>query len=200
MTLRRSLLSLASVGLCAVAALGQQESHVHLRGGEPAIESEIGPLTLEGVPLNLGGKRSILGWDRVDHIEGPRAAEFEPFRAIAADLWRARFRIERADYTAAEPLVEALADRFAMKSGPSAAVVHASLLRCRVERGASISAVIPWLHYVAANDDTFAAGSVLTVGELGAVLIDPELGLAPELPPIWLDLPPTQALYPCQQS
>ncbi|MFZ4574248.1 MAG: hypothetical protein ACOYN0_07605 [Phycisphaerales bacterium] len=164
------------------------------RGGEPAFEAIDASMTDAGLSCVLDGQRRVFGWDKVRDVSGPGAGDFEQFRALADALWRARFRIERGDFGGAEPLLDAVAARYEKGVGPSAAVVHAGLVRCRVERGAAASAVLPWLRLVAAGEDISVVGSVLNRGKFGAALVDQEYLLAPKLPPIWIDLAAARAL------
>lgn len=183
-----------SLALLAHAAGGGVNATVVPRGGEPAFDVVDAVVSDAGVGFSVGGKRQVLGWDRVRELTGEAAGEFEPYRDLSERVWRARFRVERGDFENAEPLLEELATTYALKSGPTAGVIHAGMLRCRVERGATASAVIPWLHFVASGDDLSSSSSLLSMGRFGMALIDAEMMLAPELPPIWLDLPATRAI------
>lgn len=78
-------------------------------------------------------------------VEGPLAADFEPLRADARALARARSRLARGDAPGAEEIYDSLWSHVAATPGPTRAEVAAGLLACRVQRGAWTSAVDAWL-------------------------------------------------------
>src|SRR5690606_16150177 len=120
-------------------------------------------------------------------------ADAAPYMPTAEDAWRARTRLERADAVGAEPLFEDLFDRTRAWRGPTRAVIAEGLLRCRIRRGAQIGAIDPWLALLEARASALAGIHPYALdwahrAGLGEVL-DPATGLAPGLPPMWLDWP-----------
>jgi hypothetical protein len=171
-------------------------STIILRGGAAPQEGVVVAVDLAGVHLNEGDRVRVISWDRVSRVDGAAASISEPFLPVAHGLWRARIRIEKGDFEGAEPLLEPLIERFNGVCGPTSAVFHASLMRCRMERGAISLALVPWLRLVAAGTEQVGTDSapLLQFGTLGISLIDPAFGLAPDLPPMFLDLPSTRSL------
>ncbi len=125
-----------------------------------------------------------VAWDRVRKV-GDANTPSERTRTLARTAWRARTRLERDDWRAAEPLFESLFETFDAAAGPTAATVAEGLLRCRLRRGAQASAVFPWLaHRRIINQQP--PGQSWLGGHIDLPpVIDPSTGLAPGLPPIW---------------
>src|SRR5690606_25081264 len=125
--------------------------------------------------------------------EGPRADEAAPFMDLAEQVWRARRRLERGDAVSAEPLLEDLFAQTRSWRGPTRAVIAEGLMRCRLRRGAQVGAIEPWLALLDARAsaapgiEPWATEWARDAG-LGAVQ-DAATGLAPALPPMWLDWP-----------
>ncbi len=169
---------------------------VQLRAGEAPPSGQIvlvdsagvhfGPPPIEGKPLV---ETTVVPWDRIRSIDGtPDAAKYAD---IADQVWRARTRLERADFISAEPIFEQLFAQYKSQRGATAAVVAEGLLRCRLRRGAHILAIEPWLAMVRATatprtpvlHEAWASEAGL------AGVLDPATGLIPALPPIWLSWP-----------
>ena len=89
--------------IMSASALGQ----VELRGDEVAPPGQVVAMDEAGVHLGTGaGARTmVIGWDRVRRVHGQMPAEFA---GTADKAWRARTRVERGDFIAAEPLLEDL--------------------------------------------------------------------------------------------
>jgi hypothetical protein len=137
----------------------------------------------------------VLSWDRVAKVEGDLAPEAAPFMPVAERLWRARSRLDRGDFVGAEPLFEELFPQFAGRRGPTAAVVAGGLLRCRIGTGAQTAAVAPWLAYLSAlGENEQASIGAPELDPTAGPIIDPATGLAPSLPPVWVNLPSVQSL------
>lgn len=161
--------------------------------------AEVGPQGV-GVDVQIDGRpaRKTVGWDRVKAVAGERAAAAEPFAALSDALWRARARLERGDWIAAEPLLAPLADRYAGDAGkgPSAAMVFDGLLRCRLGRGARSGSIGAWLQLLAVYQRSGVSGVSWEppAGWVGGTIdalpvLDLRTGLAPALPPIWVGEP-----------
>jgi hypothetical protein len=101
------------------------------------------------VTVAQGDGQSVISWDRVRAVQSASHAVIAAgFAERAEQLWRARTRVERGDFASAEPLLDALASGGAEGfTGPSAALVHESLLRCRLHRGSVTGAVWAWLDW-----------------------------------------------------
>lgn len=155
--------------------------------------SKVVAVDARGVTTETDGALRLIGWDQVSLVTGTFAEAFEPFRAVATDAWRARVRLERGDLAAAEPIFERLFSAYAGQSGPTAGVIGAGLMRCRLERGAQVGAIEPWLAFVQSREPsgkdgaTFESSGTWTLDRAtGRPAIDELSGLAPGLPPIWL--------------
>lgn len=194
----------ASVSILALLVALVANGQVVLRGGGTPPSGEIAEVTDEGVVIETGraqdGPRSsskvIIGWDRVRDVEGAFAGEAQAYEQVATDAWRARYRLERGDTVAAEPIFERLFERYRGESGPTAAIIAEGLLACRLHRGAQAGAVEPWLSLMMAEAER-ARGPVWFERDRSESMervIDPATGLAPALPPIWLDSPASRAI------
>lgn len=151
--------------------------------GEPV---SVGP---DGVVIarerGADGKPSrtvTIGWDRVREVTGTLAGESAKYAGIADKAWRARTRMERGDWVAAEPLFEELFGEYRGRSGPTAMAVSSGLLRCRISRGAQTGAIEPWITYVRSSAGPNAGDQV---DPETSKLIDPGTGLVGTLPPMW---------------
>lgn len=174
--------------LCSGSAAFAQGSEVQLRGGKSSPPGGVSACTPEGVVIAsaLTGK-IVIGWDRVRTVTGEHAEEARAYADIADKSWRAVSRLERGDIPAAEPLFEELFADYAGSEGPTAAAIAGGLLRCRLDRGAHTLAVAAWLAWLHADTPGSQLDSSNDVRDV--LMADPETGLVPELPPIWLDLP-----------
>ena len=183
--------SAATIGVFAFVAFAQaQPSSLQLRSGaEPPPGSIVG-CTAEGVVVAspITGEITI-GWDKIRAVSGEHAADANEYMDVADKAWRAMSRLDRGDISAAEPLLEELFADYAGQRGPTASVVCAGLLRCRLERGAHTLAVGAWLAWLHTRDGGVAPGFGAGDGASLTPATDDETGLAPELPPIWLGLP-----------
>jgi len=131
----------------------------------------------------------------------------------AVELWRARVRIERCDFQAAEPVLERLAPAMVGAGGPTGALVAEGLLTCRLAREARSPALFAWLGWLrivrsGPGLPDAPAGSLVapptvaaTAWEggrlqrlVGARPVDSASGLVPALPPIWIPGASTDAL------
>jgi hypothetical protein len=132
---------------------------------------------------------------------------------LALDVWRARQRLERGDFQAAEPVLDRLASAVIPAGGPTGALVAEGLLTCRLSRDARTAALFSWLDWLrivragpgipdAPAGSLVAPPAVITTlwegGRLaprvGSSPIDRTSGLVPELPPIWVPGAATEAL------
>lgn len=199
-------------GATASASAGTSVAVLRGNAGEvAAFAVGAGGVTVEAVAAAGGAagggapSRQVLGWDRVARVEGDLSAEAAAYAALATDAWRARARLERGDVAAAEPIFEALFVTQRGQTGPTAALVGGGLMRCRLERGAQVAAVGPWLAYVRAVDDGSGVpagggggggsggGSWMLDRVTGRLVLDEASGLAPGMPPIWMATPAVRA-------
>lgn len=212
-----ALIVLAS-GACASA----QQSSIEIR---PAVAGDA-PRRVDGVAETAGPGGVV-----IRQGDGPTAMRtviaIELFRAIpptektpapgldrlSLDAWRARQRLERGDYPAAEPLLDRLAPTVLPAGGPTGAAIAEGLITCRLARDARTTALfawMDWLRIVRAGPGVAdaPAGSLIapptvvaTTWEggrldprVGLSPIDRDSGLVPQLPPIWLPGAATEAL------
>jgi hypothetical protein len=180
----------ALAGALVAAGVGQ----VVLRGIDAAPAGAVSAVDLSGVVIGEGGSARVVGWDRVKSVGGDKAEAATAFAQTADAAWRARTRLERGDFIAAEPLFERLFEEYRGQSGPTAAVVAEGLLRCRVRRAAHVAAVDPWLALLAARQGVgnWDKGEWASEAGLGSVL-DAGTGLCPSVPPIFLNWPSVAA-------
>lgn len=198
----------------ALALVLTASTQVTLRGGEATPAGEIVAVDAGGVWLGppapapaapqqndpAGSTRRsldaptaapvlVIPWDRIKTVSGQFAAQAASFHDAAELAWRARTRLERSDFPAAEPLFEKLfVEQFRSQTGPTAAVVDEGLLRCRIHRAAHAASIEPWLALLrTGNVQTAPVLHANWAAESGlAPIIDPQSGLCPGLPPMWL--------------
>ncbi|MCP3905435.1 MAG: hypothetical protein GY715_17560 [Planctomycetes bacterium] len=176
----RSARTLALIGIAAVAAGAgvAAAGTVERRGALEPLHGKVS-VSDDGVMVD----RSFVPWDRVRRVEtdGPEPA-LDRRLATAADLWRARSRVERGDFRLAEPLLERLFESTRGQSGVTRLVVAEGLLRCRLDRGANAAAVIPALETA-----RLRRAGVRTVSYEGLrPVIDEATALCPQLAPAWI--------------
>lgn len=177
-------MSAGALTIAVAALLGA----VQLRGGV-RIDAPIEEVTREGV--RLGGEAPrMIGWDRVLRVDEEHREAAEQYKAVADAAWRARTRLARGDVRLAEPLFEELFESYRDSAGPTSLVVAEGLLRCRLSRGAQAAAVAPWLETLRIR----ATGESLAGEPPLPPAIDEETGLAPALPPVWLDTPSLETI------
>lgn len=201
---------------CAAGIVGAPRAtsaQVYLRGQETPLSAEVLNADVAGVFVSEGSAAGgaaaaadakpkatkIVSWDRVREVKGTHGTEAARYAAMAEDLWRARTRIERGDFAAAEPLLEKTARGLQNQPlvGPSAAVLEEGLLRCRLHRGAQASAVFAFLRWRAVADSAQTTGTRASWmgGTFDAPpVIDTQLSLSPALPPVFLDDAAVQAM------
>jgi hypothetical protein len=171
---------------------------VELRGDSGSAGGEVRAIDITGITLgdDGAGRRFLVGWDRVRATRGAASIASAVFAPVAADVWRARSRIERDDWRAAEPLFEQLFTVYRGNGGPTAAVVAEGLLRCRLRRASQASAVWAWLELVRVHREREkpVAGSPPPLPPpqwVGGVIAmravrDEQTSLVAALPPVWL--------------
>lgn len=178
-----------------VSAGQDAASSLVMRGGAEVPKGEVIAVDRDGVSVRTSEKVVVLSWDRVAEVRGAHAAEAREVAEFAQRAWRARTRLERGDYVAAEPLFEALVAECAGRSGATPAMAAEGLLRCRLRRGVQTGAVEPWLAWVAAAGDGTMAPAMDVVTPPGVPpLVDGLTGLCPSVPPVWLRLPSVEAM------
>lgn len=210
------VLSLAGFALPAAFAQGQaptqqapallraSANELLLRAGVAPVQGEVLGVSLQGVHVVDGASHRWLSWDMVRSVPAAFAAEAEPFAPLAEKAWRARTRLARGDVSAAEPLFEQLSLQLAQlgatnqpkgspqanstyESAATSAMVAAGLLRCRLHRQAQIASVEAWLALLASGEDAPAMNplrSDLLMPQ--RTLLDREMLLCPDLPPLWV--------------
>ncbi len=126
----------------------------------------------------------LVTWDRVRYLETDRESFAEAFgrmQGFSERLWRARSRVERQDYAAAEPILDPMFAEMMNRTDPTALIVAEGLLRCRLARGARAAAVIPWLEMHRLLDSGLKRTAYLDMHPI----VDPQSGVCLQLPPIW---------------
>src|ERR1043165_1581706 len=161
---------------------------VHQRGGAASLEGRIVTIDDAGVTIQRDFPQpDFIRWDLVrDVVMEHRDPALEKYREDAANLWRARTRLERHDEAMAEPLFEQLFGKYRARTHETALLVAEGLLRCRLARGANESAVIPALETARLRRALPNASKVFST--LPAVL-EPRTSLCPWLPPAWVVSP-----------
>ena len=168
---------------------------VELRGDAGSAGGDVRAIDVTGVTIgdDAGGRRFLVGWDRVRATRGVASLPAAAFAGIAGDVWRARSRLERDDWRAAEPLLEQLFTVYKGNNGPTAAVVTEGLLRCRLRRASQASAVWTWLELVRIHreHEKPPAGSAAQPQWVGGTIAlravrDEQTSLVAALPPVWL--------------
>lgn len=209
------------MGVLAVVALNASLSFgdVELRGKQGKVPGEIESVSMAGVVVKLPatsgagtgqGSRVIVGWDAVrPGLVIPESVTKRDQGATPEkikELWRSVARIERDDLAGAEPLLEELFEltlngNASGAAGPTNAVVADGVLRCRLSRGASTSAIFAYFEWIrAARMGPPAVGGIWSVpsasstpmpGWIGGSIVGRSVvaegnGLVPTLPPIFV--------------
>lgn len=157
---------------------------VERRGAEGTLEGDVVLMDDAGVSIRTpSGATHLVAWDRVRDLRlsrpDPRRQEY---LAIANELWRARTRLERGDAALAEPPLERLFARYRGQTHVTALLVAEGLLRCRLARADQIAAVIPALEVIRMRRAGVEPREATTLRPV----VDPDLGLCPGVPPVWI--------------
>lgn len=158
---------------------------VHRRGGLTDIQGTIVAMDDAGVSIRTdSSKMMLILWDQVrDIIPDQPDPSLKSRLKIAEDLWRARSRIVRGDMALAEPLLERLFERYRGKSNETALIIAEGLLRCRLDRGANMFAVIPFLEIARLRRQDIGTDRYDQL----EIIYDQKTSLCPLLAPIWID-------------
>jgi len=163
-------------------------ARLFLHGNEATLEGRAVQVDDNGVLFRTtrgtGDVDALLTWDRIRFLETDRqgfAEFFASHRDMADRLWRARTRVERRDYSAAEPLFEAIFAQTMNRTDATALTVAEGILRCRLARGARAAAVIPWLELHRLLSSGLKPTAYLAMDPI----VDAQTGVCPQLPPIW---------------
>jgi hypothetical protein len=177
---------------CALALGGGAAAQVELRGQQRPMDGDVTQVDAKGVEVtatNPEGNKVIrlVGWDRIRKVNGAMASDAGKFAELADGLWRARARLERHDLRAAELLFDSLYAKHAGLVGPGGAVLAEGVMRTRLLRGATATAIWPWLDWLQVR---YASGKREMDSWVGGrialpELLDPVRGLSPRLPPIF---------------
>lgn len=200
MTLRGCGVVAAAVLLAVVS---ESAGQVVLRGGV-ALDDDVTGFSSQGViaapRLAGGGVQRVIPWDMVREVGGEKAGGAAGYFELSDKAWRARSRWMRGDYAMAEPLLEELFEKCGGEDGPLTLRVSEGLLRCRLVRGDQAGAAAAWLTALRLQGSDAGlpadaeprarkgagAGGAESSRALAAV-IDPETGLCPALPPVWVN-------------
>lgn len=126
-------------------------------------------------------------WDQVRRIEfGSESLLQEQLAARlerAEKIWRARSRLQRGDYTLAEPLFAALFMASPDRTSETDLIIAEGLLRCRLERGSMEESILPSLEVarlarLGVRTDRYE--DLLPVSDL-------DQPLCHYLPPVWVN-------------
>jgi len=162
------------------------------RGAEPAVTGEVIASGIDDAGLQVrsgSGAVHFVPWDHIREVRidpgddaDHRRNEIDRRMPTAIALWRARSRLQRDDFALAEPLFERLFEQYRGRTHETALLVAEGLLRCRLARGANVTAVIPAvevarLRRAGVTGRTYAA----LVG-----VLDEQTSLCPQLPPAWV--------------
>ncbi len=177
--------------MLVLLASGQARAQVYLRTQSEPISGEVSRVGPEGIAIGVAGAVKTIGWDRVREVRGEHGAAAAKEMLPLTELWRARMRLERGDFGAAEPILDGLVARERGIVGPTAAVVFEGLVRCRLRRGAQAGAVWAWLEWVRVRGGTPGMGSDISATWVGgkidaAPIFDAQTGLITSLPPVFL--------------
>ena len=148
--------------LMLAAAIRANADTIERRGVEPPLSGQITHVDDAGVTIDHGGDPELVRWDHVRNLVTDRH-DWEKYKEDAANLWRARTRLERNDAALAEPLFERLFEKYRGRSHETALLVAEGLLRCRLARGAHDAAVIPALETIRLRQSVKTASSVFDV-------------------------------------
>ncbi|MBN8598104.1 MAG: hypothetical protein J0L78_10570 [Planctomycetes bacterium] len=168
-----------------------EESYATLRNGARVAITDV---SAAGIALaaDRGKGPKLESLSQVRSVEGPLQAKFEANRGLANDLRRASTRLSRGDEAGAEPLFEKLWTSSSGVPGPTRAEIAAGLAACRIRRGASATAIEPWVEWIRRTGELSPEQlenqrTVLGISEPGSYWID-------AIPPVWSDSTPVRTL------
>lgn len=200
-----AVLSLAGQPAAAVQpAQAEPAGMVQLRGAEAGTQGSVLLISPQGVLARIGPSGPAwYAWDRVALVQGAAATDAGAFMDVADRAWRARTRMERGDLVGAEALWDSLAAAYLGQRGPTSAIVAEGLMRCRLARGAQTAAFAPFVSMLHARSERtsdwaprapVARDELRDPGPPGSMFYDEATGLAPLMPPIWVDSPATRTI------
>ena len=170
--------------MCAAASVWW--SPVELRSGD-VIDAPVEGISRAGV--TVGGMQSrVIAWDRIARVTGARQREAEAFASFATDAWRARSRLARSDVDLARPIFERLYTSGEELVGPTGLLIAEGAMRCRLDTDPR-SATEAWLDALVLR----ATGVKIDGEPVAEGFTDRVTGLAPSLPPVFLDGRPPSA-------
>lgn len=175
------------------STLGQADVPQPSSGG--ATLTNVVAITPKGVIVATAEGNRVVGFHRIARIDGPMESEFAAYSAVAQDAWRAIARTQREDFAGAEPLLDNLWNVLPEKTGPTARSISAALLSCKLNRGAVIASIGPYLALIAAEDPTEDPAhpdtQIVHRSLCRQANVDPQSGICWSLPPIFV---PTTSL------
>ncbi|MEL7485090.1 MAG: hypothetical protein AAFN41_12160 [Planctomycetota bacterium] len=150
-----------------------------LRGGDRQVMG-VESVGSSGVVGTLGDARLLATWDRVRELRPDATAEQAVWLDAGEQLWRGVSRLDRGDPIAAVGALETAYNVFDADSGATGKVASDALLAAHLQLGSPERCIVPWLR-VLEHD-------LLEIGPSGRrrAQLEPETGLLPELPPIFL--------------
>ncbi|MEO1535800.1 MAG: hypothetical protein AAFS11_09630 [Planctomycetota bacterium] len=172
----RSFSAVSAVVACGWA--NAQGSAV-LRGSDRQ-QMRIEQVDASGVTGTLGDARLLATWDRVRELRQETSAAQRVWLDAGEQLWRGISRLDRGDPIAAVGSLESAYEVFDAETGATGAVASDALLAARLELGNLERCIVPWLRLLEHD--------LSQVGPSGKrrARLDPETGLLPELPPIFV--------------
>lgn len=117
-------------------------------------------LTTQGVSIKIDQEiiPIVIPWFDVRDLH-PSALGYAKYQQFAQDSWRAHTRLARGDYFGAESIYNALEDEYLWTVGAQGADVSMGLVRCRLDRGDRVHAVVPFLSWLGASQSTRSANT-----------------------------------------
>src|SRR5262245_62523684 len=103
--------ALTIIACALTVATAANADTIERRGVESPITGQISHIDDAGVTINRGGDEELVRWDHIRSLVTDRH-DWEKYKEDAANLWRARTRLERNDAALAEPLFERLFEKY----------------------------------------------------------------------------------------
>jgi hypothetical protein len=161
------------------AAVCLEPVQISMSSRDEPIVATITSTTPQGIHVQLDDQRAyIVPWYELRAGLVPDGVQ-PGFEEIASQAWRAHERLSRGDIHGALPLYQSLSRSYLWKQGPQSQDVSHGLSRCLIAIGQRRRAIEPMLASLDAD------GAAVTGSGARSEMIDPDLNLRRDLPPVF---------------
>lgn len=155
---------------------------VQLRGRDADDPRDVVSMDLCGVVLRSEGREERIAWSDVKSVSGGDREGAARYMDLADQAWRARIRLERRDVAMALPLLEGLFERCKQSECQVTLLASAGLAHARLLEFDAAGAIRPMLLAAHLHELSYRVEASF----YESTDFDPETGLMPALPPIFV--------------